>query len=49
MMVYDPETGCYRKAQDDDKENTLVETKTEKVEYFVDSADNPTEEMENLF
>lgn len=33
MMVYDPETGCYRKAQDDDKENTLVETKTEKVEY----------------
>ena len=33
MMVYDPETGCYRKAQDDDKENTVVETKTEKVEY----------------
>ena len=33
MMVYDPETGCYRKAQDDDKENTVVETKTERVEY----------------
>ncbi len=33
MMVYDPETGCYRKAQDDDKENTLVEKKTERVEY----------------
>ena len=33
MMVYDPETGCYRKAQDDDKENTVVETRTEKVEY----------------
>ena len=33
MMVYDPETGCYRKAQDEDEENTVVETKTEKVEY----------------
>lgn len=33
MMVYDPETGCYRKAQDDDEENTVVETKTERVEY----------------
>ena len=33
MMVYDPETGCYRKAQDDDKENTVVETRTEKTEY----------------
>ena len=33
MMVYDPETGCYRKAPDDDKENTVVEKKTERVEY----------------
>ena len=32
MMVYDPETGCYRKAQSDE-ENPVVETKTERVEY----------------
>lgn len=34
MMEYDPETGCYRKiAKDDDKENTVLEPKTERVEY----------------
>ena len=34
LMEYDPETGCYRKKSiGDDKENTVVETKTERVEY----------------
>lgn len=35
MMVFDPETGCYRKRSDsDDKENvTSPEVKTERVEY----------------
>ena len=38
MMVYDPETGCYRKANqgDDDIENAFQETKPlERVEYRV--------------
>ena len=34
MMVFDPETGCYRKkSETEDMENTVTETKTERVEY----------------
>lgn len=34
MMVFDPETGCYRKkSESEDKENTAFDAKTERVEY----------------
>ena len=34
MMVFDPETGCYRKkSENEDQENTFTESKKERVEY----------------
>ena len=34
MMVYDPETGCYRKkSENEDEEGVVSPTKTERVEY----------------
>ena len=34
MMVFDPDTGCYRKKSDvEDEESTTTEIKTERVEY----------------